>query len=151
MISATGTVPGLGALEEMNHLALPRVIEVLRHLLPENPRVDTQLHLSAEGGKEGDKNDVGLAGIEHSLRERRARSTCGSGRSHEISQDPVLGAVLFDQRAFSVRWETGSMSGRFGRTGSVIRVVGDPGIVGQRPVLFEEAVIEGSGELCEVH
>lgn len=38
-----------------------------------------------------------------------------------------------------------------GRPGPVIRVVGDPGIVGKGPILVEEAVIEGSGELCDVY
>lgn len=149
MVAAAGAVPGVGGFEGLDDLSLSPVI-LVAELLPEGGSVGAELHLGAEGGEEGDENDVGLGGIEDAFGE-------GGGavlrRGHEVGGDPVLGAVLLDERVVGVGGEGGGAVG-----GEVIVIVivigvgvgGEAGVGEGGPVALEEGVVEGSGEVGDV-
>ena len=93
MVTSAGAVPGMGVFNGVHDLPLPLVI-VVPVLLSEGAFV------GAERGEEGDENDVG---------EKRVQDAFGKGigavlgRGDEVACDPVLGAVLFDERVLGVR------------------------------------------------
>lgn len=122
MVSSAGTVPGLGASNRVHDLPLPLVI-LVPGLLPERALVLSELHLHAERGEERNENDVGEARVEDALGE-------GSGAvlrwGHKVARDPVLGAVLFDERVVGVGREFGRWME--GEGSLVIWVSGESGI-----------------------
>jgi len=93
VVTSAGAVPDLGGFNGVHDLPLPLVI-VVPVLLSEGAFV------GAERGEEGDENDVG---------EKRVQDAFGKGigavlgRGDEVACDPVLGAVLFDERVLGVR------------------------------------------------
>jgi len=99
VISSAGTVPGLGAFNGVHDLPLAVVI-LVPGLLPERALVRSELHLRAERGEERNENDVGETRVEDAFGEG---SDSLLRRGDKVAHDPVLRAVLFDERVVRVR------------------------------------------------
>lgn len=148
MIAPARPFPRISPPNQIHHLPLPLII-LIPNLLPKRPLGHPQLHLRAQRCEERHKDHIRLIRAENPLRKRPTPQFL---RRQQIAEDPVLCAVLFDQWAFWVGWELGFFAGSGERSPEIgVRVAAEPGIVVERPVAVEKAVIEGSGEVCNVY
>lgn len=67
---------------------------------------------------------------------------------HQVPQNPVLDNVLFDQCIIRI-WQKFKAFGQMGLWGFMVRVATKPGIGLKSPILVLEAIVEGTGEVCQ--
>lgn len=102
MISPTRPPPRLRTLDPIHHLSLPPVVLVPFPLPEPSLPAPAKLHLCTQRREERHEHDIGIVQLVHPLRERRGPRRL---RRLEVSQEPVLGAVLLEERTLRVGWK----------------------------------------------